>query len=274
MPILTESIKTKDFVMEYFRFGHGQKTLVILPGLSVQSVMHAADAVADAYRLLTDDFTLYVLDRRKDLPDTYPVRQMARDTEEALQALGLDRICVFGASQGGMIAMQIALDRPELVQKLVLGSTCCRVTPERYRLIGQWIGLAKGGNAQALYLAFGRALYPQDMFERARGYFADSARLVTDEDLKRFIRLAEGMQGFDMTEELGRIACPTLVIGSADDRVLGAQSSVQIAQCLGGRPDAALYMYDGYGHAVYDTAPDFPERLLRFFADRSPENPA
>lgn len=42
------------------------------------------------------------------------------------------------------------------------------------------------------------------------------------------------------------------------------------ARCLGLRatswgPDLELHMYDGYGHAAYVFAPDYKERLLRFF---------
>ena len=30
------------------------------------------------------------------------------------------------------------------------------------------------------------------------------------------------------------------------------------------RPDFRLYMYVGYGHAAYDTAPDYRDRIQRF----------
>lgn len=112
--IKIETIKTDKFTMDYFRFGEGKETLVILPGLSVQSVMASADAVADAYRPLTDDFTIYLFDRRKELPDSYSVYEMAQDTAEAIQAAGLEHVNLFGASQGGMIAMIITLEHPEL----------------------------------------------------------------------------------------------------------------------------------------------------------------
>ena len=46
--------------MDYFCFGRGKETLVIVPGLSVQSVMGSADAVAKQYDLLTDDYTIFV----------------------------------------------------------------------------------------------------------------------------------------------------------------------------------------------------------------------
>ena len=46
MSIQIETVKTDAFTMDYFQFGQGKETLVILPGLSVQSVMDSADAVA------------------------------------------------------------------------------------------------------------------------------------------------------------------------------------------------------------------------------------
>lgn len=257
-----QTVKTDAFSMDYFRFGHGDETLVILPGISVQSVMDFAESVSEAYKALADDFTIYVFDRRRELPPKYTVYDMARDTTEALRALDLDRVNVFGASQGGMMAMKMAVDHPELIQKLILGSTSAHVGDARYQAIEAWIQLARSGNAAALYLAFGEAIYPKNVFEQSRELLAEAAKTVTREELKRFVILAEGIKGFDVSEDLRRIACPVLVIGSKDDRVLGAEASIQIAKRLNGR--AELMMYDHYGHAAYDTAPDYKQRMLRF----------
>ena len=41
MGISVETVKTDAFSMDYVRFGSGKRTFVILPGLSVQSVMGA-----------------------------------------------------------------------------------------------------------------------------------------------------------------------------------------------------------------------------------------
>ena len=42
-------------------------------------------------------------------------------------------------------------------------------------------------------------------------------------------------------------------------------TAAEIAERLGRRPDFEQYTYDGFGHAAYDTAPDYKERLRRFF---------
>ena len=39
----------------------------------------------------------------------------------------------------------------------------------------------------------------------------------------------------------------------------------EIAEKLEHQADFRLYLYAGFGHAAYDNAPDYRERLLRFF---------
>lgn len=256
-----ETVQTDTFTMDYIRFGRGKMPLVILPGLSVQSVMGSADAIAQAFALLCDDFTIFVFDRRNNLPAVYSIHDMALDTAAALQALRLGPVCLFGASQGGMIAMSIAIEHPELVHCMILGSTAASVTAKQQPLFEQWITLAEDGKAEELYLSFGKALYPQSVFDASRELLVSMAKTVTSEELKRFTILARALIGFDILRELEGITCPVLVIGDEDDQVLGADASRQIA---GRIPDCELYMYKGFGHAVYDTAPDYRKRMLRF----------
>ncbi len=264
--IQIETAKWDGAEMDFFRFGRGKEMLVLVPGLSVQSVMLSADAVAQAYEALTDDYTIYVFDRRKDLPAAYSVHDMAEDTARAFRALGLEQANIFGASQGGMISMEIAIRCPELVKNLVLGSTACRVTDGQFVLFEKWIRLAEDGDAETLYLAFGEALYPEEVYKASRELLIELAKSVTDEELHRFVIMAKALKGFNITEELPKISCPTLVFGDEDDRVLGAEASREIAERLGSRPGVELYMYNGYGHAAYDTAPDCKERVARFLA--------
>ena len=263
--MLLGTVQAENFAMDYLKFGNGARNLVIIPGVSVQSVMNYAEAITESYKLLTEDFTVYVLDRRKDMPESYTVYEMARDTAEAIKALKLGRVSIFGASQGGMIAMKIAIDHPELVEGLVLGSTSAQVTEETYRRVfAGWADLAKAGKPEELYLSFGEATYPAPVFEQSRELMIEAAKTVTPDDLKRFITVTEGMKGFDVTKDLRKIMCPVLVIGSRDDKIFGGEASVQIMESLKDKPDCELFMYDGYGHATYDLAPDYRERMLKF----------
>lgn len=264
--IETGTVKTNSLSMDYMKFGQGDKTMVIIPGLSVDSVMKYSETVADAYSPLTEEFTIYLFDRRSDLPAGYTLSAMADNTAAAINDLGLNNIYLFGASQGGMISILIAINNPGLVSKLVLGSSAAAVDKHVYdNAIAGWVKLAQEKDGKSLYLSFGEALYPPAVFEQSKDLLIQGAAGITEEDLSRFVILAETMKGFDILDRLTDITCPLLILGSNDDRVIGGEASEAIYGRLSSRPDCELYMYDGFGHAAYDLAPDYKNRILEFF---------
>ena len=116
--------------MKWFSFGSGSKAFVIIPGLSVKSVMESADAIAEASGIFAENYTVYVFDRKEDITSPYSITDMADDTVTVMKALGLDNVILFGASQGGSISLAIASSYPEMVSRLILGSTTARITAE------------------------------------------------------------------------------------------------------------------------------------------------
>ena len=273
MSIQKGQVCTETFSMDYFSFGNGERTCVILPGLSIQSVMGAAEAVEAEYQVFSRDFTVYLFDRRRDLPPVYRVEDMAEDTAEAMRTLGLKDIYLFGASQGGMIALVIAERYPDLVRRMVLGSTSARVGKDRFRTLENWIRLAREKDGPGLCLDFGREIYPPAVFDQYRAALLEAGKGVTDAEMDRFVILAEGIRGFQAVETLDQIACPVLAIGVFEDRVLDSDATMEIAEKLDRRADFRLYMYIGYGHAAFDTAPDYRDRVHRFFMEDG-EGPA
>ena len=266
MAVPIKTVKTEHFDMDYFTFGRGKKTMVIVPGVSVKGPSANAAVTVEAYDPLTDDFTIYVFDRRKDLPAAYTIWDAARDTAKAMTALNLKNVYLLGTSQGGRIAMAIAIKQPELVEKLVLASTSARLGQDQYALFDRWISFAESGDALGLYMSFGETLYPEYMLEDFKQMLIDEAKTVTTDELRRFvIILSEGKQVFDPTNQLKEIACPVLVIGGIDDQVMGSDAGLYIAKHLAPQKDVVLQLYDGYGHMPYDLAPDFKEELKQFF---------
>ncbi len=262
--MLIQTIHTAEFDMDYFKFGNGKRVLIIIPGVSLQSVMLSADLVAEAYALLTDEFTIYVFDRRREMPDDYDIPGMAKDTEKAIRALGLEKISIFGASQGGMIAMNIALDAPELVDKLIIGSSAALVDDRAKKVFRRWIALAETQDPVALSLDFGETLYPKSVFEQSRQLLIDAASTVTSKDLSRFIIMTRCLLNYDIRNVVNKIACPLLVIGDEDDQVLGSDEIHNFDIYLKDKQNYRLHMYSGYGHAAYDIAPDYRALMLEF----------
>ena len=52
-----------------------------------------------------------------------------------------------------------------------------------------------------------------------------------------------------------------LVLGGLDDKIVGAESSFEIAEKLG----CEIYMYEELGHSAYEEAKDFNQRIFDFF---------
>ena len=263
--LAVDTVRTDRIQMEYCRFGRGKEILVILPGLSVQSVIRSAQAVARAYQEMTEAFTVYLFDRRKNLPPVYPIGEMAEDTAEAMRALGIGKANIFGSSQGGLIALEIAVRHPDLAQKLIVGSIGPCPTEAGRRVIETWIRLAREGDADALYREFGRAVYPERMRAQVSGLFAVMAKDVTREELDRFAIIAEGTRDYDASDRLDRIQCPVLMIGSRDDGVMGPEYAGQLER-LESRPGFQTFLYENYGHAAYDLAPDYRARMTAFLS--------
>lgn len=258
----TDTIRVNGFEMEYFMFGSGKRSFVILPGVSVKSVMLSAKAVEAAYRMFGDAYTVYVFDRRKPMPNPYPVRQMAEDTAAAMRQCGISDADIFGASQGGMMAMCMAIDHPDLVHKTALGSTACRADDKVIAGTNQWVSLAKSDDRAALTAELIDCLYSENTIGKYRELLMHMNDDLSETDLMRFIIQTEAINDFDITEELDRIKCPVLVIGVEGDKVLDCRHS----RCIADRLGCQLYLYGSeYGHCVFDEAPDYKQRLLDFF---------
>ena len=98
-----------------------------------------------------------------------------------------------------------------------------------------------------------------------RKLLLDAAKTMTEEDLRRFVALAKAGQSFDASENLDKVACPVLLMGSTDDKIFKEDAFALIRSKLGGWQDYTEHLYDGYGHAVYDLAPDIKTRLLSWY---------
>ena len=260
------TIRTERAETDYAVFGEGPRTFVMIPGISLRRILKAAPAIEAAFRLFSKDYTVYLFDRRNSIPEGWTVPDMAEDLADSMQALGLSRADVYGASQGGMIAQCLAEDHPELVRKVVLAATLSRVNPMALSVLNGWISAAKAGDVPALVRLCISQIYSDGTLARHGESLLRFYRDISPEELERFLRMAEGCLGFDCYEQLSRIRCPALVVGSCGDRVLTPDASLEIASKL----SCPCFLYgEEYGHMVFDEAPDFKQRMLDFFLDRS-----
>ena len=246
--------------IEYFKYGEGKRTLVVLPGLAVKSVLLYKDMVADALGLFGEGFEVYVFDRRLNLPDSYSVEDMARDYIAAFESLGLKDVAIYGISQGGMIALTLTLLRSDLVSALVLGSTSARLSDESKPVINAWNTLSSAKDESGLIDSFIKYAYSPAFVDQFGPMIADSLKGITDEEFKRLSILTGRMNEYDVYSRLGEIKCPLLILSGDEDAVLGNNAAAELSEIKG----SECYIFKGFGHAVYDENPEFKERARDF----------
>ena len=248
---------------DYIRFGSGKRTLIMIQGLNTRGIKGAALSLAYMYRIFAKEYTVYLFDRRPVVYDGITVRDMAADIASAMDALGLKNADVFGTSQGGMIAQYLAIDRPDLVRRLVLAVTLSRNNDTVKQVVGDWIEMAERGDMKRFVLDMAEKMYSETYVKKYRPLMPLLTILQKPKDVKRFVILAKSCLTCDTYDILDKIKCPTLVIGGKQDKVVSGVASEEIAEKLG----CALHMYDHLGHAAYEEAQDFNQMVYDFLSE-------
>lgn len=259
------AVNGEDIEMEYAVFGNGSKNLVLIPGLSLRSTLASASSVETAYKIFKEEYTVYLFDRRKNMPAVYPISEMAHDLAAVLKALGTGRVSVVGMSQGGMIAQYMAISNPELVDRMVLCSSSSKAEPLQIEVIGRWAELARGGFSQELVNSFIDNAFTPAFVERYRRALLMMYKNLSAEEMLRFAITSEACAGLDIYEGLGKIKCPVLVLAAGLDHVVTCEASEKIvAKLRAENVPCEFYTYAEKGHAVFDEAKDYKERILDF----------
>jgi pimeloyl-ACP methyl ester carboxylesterase len=197
-----------------------------------------------------------LLRRRKPV---YRVDDMADDLIGLLDALGLDRVHLVGASMGGFIVQTATIAHPERVlsQTLIMTSTGSRrVGQARPKLITRLLG--KRGTLDreaAMALAvetFGIIGSRGDLFDAE--HVRDLAGRSYDRahDPAGYVRqLGAVLAQSNRTRALTKVQAPTLVIHGLHDPLVAVSGGIALARLIRG---AKFVGFSGMGH-------DMPRRL-------------
>lgn len=257
------SVCVEDSRMDYIRFGKGSRKLVMLPGLGdgLTTVKGKALVFAAMYRVYAGEFTVYMFSRKNKLREGYSTREMANDQAKAMAALGISKADILGISQGGMIAQYLAIDHPELVNKLVLAVTAAEPNETVEKVVGSWIKMAEQGKYKELMIDTAEKTYSENYLKKYRRFYPLLGKIGKPKSFERFLLQAAACISHNAWEELHKITCPVLVIGGDCDKIVGAASASGTADKIAG---SELFVYPGLGHGAYEEAEDFTERVLDF----------
>ncbi len=245
--------------MEYVKFGDGPRNMVILPGISLRPVTGSPQAIIQAYEVFSKDFTVYLFDYPESPKEDLRIDDLAEDIANGLKELELSEIYLYGVSMGGMVAQKLCILHPEMVKKMVLTSTVCKV--EDHQKMDVWYDLAKDRDIMGLVSTFMKDVYSKEIYDQMINVTFSMFKDLSSEELRDFMIRLQAAKGFDTSEELYKVKVPVLVLGSLKDRIFSFEEMNRIVEIL----HCDSYFYEGYSHAVYDEAQDIKDRILEFF---------
>lgn len=152
---------------------------------------------------------------------------------DALTALGVHRAHVVGHHTGGVVAVHLAADRPELVDRLVLSSTPYtgadfrRARAERPPIDG----VARdpdGGHLVGLWRGR-QGFYPTDRPDLLEAFVADALKVVDPE--AGHVAVAS----YRMEDHIGAVRAPVTILRATDDP-FASPHAPELAEHLGGAP--------------------------------------
>jgi pimeloyl-ACP methyl ester carboxylesterase len=231
----------------YVRFGDGPP-LVTVQGLTPQHEVPKGferRMLASSLAPLAAHFTIYSVNRKRGLRAGESMSDIAGHLADAIEHDIGQPVFLSGTSSGGSVALQLAIDRPDLVRRLIVVSAACRLGPEGRALDAEMIRLTRAGDLKGAWTCLYAAMLPK----RLRRPLRPVARLLTatvrQADVTDMLVTLEAECPLDLTADLPRVTAPTLVVGGTKDVFYPRDVLEETAS---GVVDGRCHLFDGWGH--------------------------
>jgi pimeloyl-ACP methyl ester carboxylesterase len=227
----------------------GTQTLVFLHGLggSQSTWQVVLGDLVERYRVLAIDLPGHGSSDKGDSATVdYSVESLSAAVAEAIEAFKAGPTLLIGHSLGGAIALQMAVDRPDLVTGVVLINSAglgSEISPSLVELMDREPGQATARGMLELF-------YDDQRLVVERG-IADMAQMQTAEGAwpaQQAIANAafgNGFQKVGVRHRLGEMTKPVLIIWGSRDRVIPASHAIDALSAL---PDSTLKLLPSVGH--------------------------
>lgn len=220
-------------------------------------------------------FQTIVFDNRgvgqSDKPnEPYSIVGMAADAVGLLDHLGIGKAHVLGASMGGYIAQEIAINYPERVRKLVL--LCTHYGgPEYLELTGDlWKEILNvaGLSLEEIYRRGIKYSTTPEFFENNKELVEKLVRirLKNPQPAYAFQRQFAAAAAFCSKDRLQRIQAPTLVLAGKEDQIVPLELVKRLAEAI---PGARFQVIEGAAHLLFiERAEEVNQLVIAFLRER------
>jgi pimeloyl-ACP methyl ester carboxylesterase/DNA-binding SARP family transcriptional activator len=225
------------------------RPLVALPGwiTNIEVITAGRDPRSSVLQRLVRTAKIVLYDRRGTGLSPGPVPDTGLDASVAELADVIEHIGppadLLAMSQAGPVAVALAARRPELVRRLVFFGTYAGAEEvfTRPDINASLVAMVRShwGLGSTLFAG----LYRPDPTDAAARHLAEVLRDSADREVAA--RYLEAVYDIDVTESLGRVTAPALVLHYRGDRVVPYRGGQQLAE---GLPDARMLSLDGRFH--------------------------
>jgi len=235
--------------MPYLSIGMGEP-LVFIPGL----VAHNEPPTGTERRFhaqlimpFAHDRRVWWVNRRRHLSPNVTMGDLAGHYAAAMRAKFHAPVDVIGTSTGGSIALQLAMDHPDVVRRLVIVSSAYRLSArgiDSQRRLANLLRARHRRGAGAEAMAMQGDSPVSERILRGVGWMLGPT--VFNKPYSDVLATITAEEQFDVRDRLHEITAPTLVIGGSKDAYYGEQLFTETANLIHG---ARLAIYDGVGHS-------------------------
>lgn len=217
-------------------------------------------ALADAHRLVSFDMRGYGRSTIPPADFAWSLDLLVDDVFAVADAAGLERFHLVGESIGGTVVLAAALARPERVATLAvsngahLGASIQRVEAWRRQL-------AEGGVRQWSEIFMRDRFHDGALSDERRAWFAAEQERWTADSILNALGV---LVGTDLTDRLGAIACPTLLLHPDGSPFIPVAVMAELHRLL---PDAELNVIGRARHGLPFSHDARCAALLRAFLD-------
>lgn len=220
---------------------------------SKDTMARQADALSAEYRCVFYDRR--ACGQSDAPPDGYDIPNCARDLRELLRHLEIGKAHILGSSAGGPIAMQFALDYPELTDVLILVNTMTYSAEAQREVRRQELRRLKERiAAEGREAAVSRAI--AERFPHLPTEDPERFARIAQENLGRIDGIAATQQAYldigdTLESRLAELKMPTLVIHGDQDSRIPVECGRSVAA---GIPNAELHIIPGAEHGLMTNA--------------------
>lgn len=261
MLVNESSIKIDNTSIDYIKFGTGKKVLILIPGVALKRIKGAGLYAYRKYKVFTNEYTVYLIDKRNKISDDFTTKNIAEDYAYAIKQLGIEKADILSISYGGIIAQFLAIEHPELVNKLVLGVTLSKTNDIFEKCIARWTYLATNNKQGELIVDMIEKTKSDEYIKRFKHLFPLISKYSSRVKLSRFISFMKISNSAFPNDRIRLIKSPVLVLGGMQDKVVTPEASLEIAKRL----KCDIYMFEDYGHGAYHDTKEFNIRALEFY---------